>query len=57
METDEKVVHQEAHNRTWVKFDIDPKVKKQFKKKCKKHGFDMSTYLKAKINEFLLKGD
>jgi hypothetical protein len=41
--------------RTWIKFDIEPSVKKQFKVKCSQKGFDMSTYLKFKIKEFLLK--
>ena len=52
-----KVGHQSSHNRTWIKFDINPKVKEQFKKKCENHNFDMSTYLKAKINEFLMRSD
>ena len=43
--------------RTWIKFDIEKTKKDLFKAKCLKKGFDMSTWIKAKIDEFLLKGE
>lgn len=57
METSGKFLSEKFGRRTWIKFDIDPSIKKKFKKKCKEKGFDMSTYLKYKINEFLMEGN
>jgi len=45
-----------SNSRTWIKFEIQPDKKKQFKDKCSSLGIDMSTWIRNKINDFLKGG-
>ena len=40
--------------RTWIKIDIKPETKEEFKATCDAKGFDMSSWLKYKIDMFIL---
>ena len=38
--------------RTYIKFDIDPVVKEEFKSKCLSLGLDMAGFLRGKVYDF-----